>query len=106
METVSVSEFKATCLALLDKVKRTGRPILVTRRGEPIAQVVTPPNRELPRSWLGSSLLGGGTTWAIGSPRLVTRMGRPVRFTLSKSARQVALNLDTGTVSMPRLYYG
>ncbi len=53
METVSVSEFKATCLALLDKVKRTGRPILVTKRGEPIAQVVPPPKRELPHSWLG-----------------------------------------------------
>ncbi|PYV02331.1 MAG: type II toxin-antitoxin system Phd/YefM family antitoxin [Acidobacteria bacterium] len=53
METVPVSKFKATCLALLDKVKRTGRPILVTRRGEPIAQVVPPPKRELPSSWLG-----------------------------------------------------
>jgi prevent-host-death family protein len=43
MESVSVSEFKATCLALLQKVKRTGQPVLITRRGAPIAQVSPPP---------------------------------------------------------------
>ena len=32
-DEVTISKFKATCLALLAKVKRTGRPILVTRRG-------------------------------------------------------------------------
>ncbi len=53
METVSASEFKATCLALLQKVKRTGQPILVTRRGEPIAQLVPPPPAERPARWLG-----------------------------------------------------
>lgn len=54
METVSISKFKATCLALLDRVKQTGEPILVTRRGEPIAQVVPPPRPEKPKAWLGS----------------------------------------------------
>jgi len=29
-EVVTISKFKATCLAVLDKVKRTGRPVLVT----------------------------------------------------------------------------
>jgi len=53
METVSVSEFKATCLALLQKVKLTGQPILITRRGEPIAQVVPPPPAERPARQLG-----------------------------------------------------
>ena len=53
-ETVSISQFKATCLALLDKVKKTGQPILVTRRGEPIALVTPPPPAEKPLSWLGS----------------------------------------------------
>ncbi len=43
METVSVSKFKATCLALLKKVQKTGQPILITRRGEPLTQVGPPP---------------------------------------------------------------
>lgn len=53
-ETVTISHFKATCLALLAKVKRTGRPILVTRKGEVIAQILPPPPPEKPQSWLGS----------------------------------------------------
>ena len=51
--TISISEFKATCLAVLDRVKRTGQPILVTRRGEPIAQVIPPLPAERSKTWLG-----------------------------------------------------
>jgi hypothetical protein len=34
---------------------------------------------------------GGGSITAIGFPRFVTKTGRPVRFTFSSTARQVAL---------------
>jgi len=54
MGTVPISKFKATCLALLDRVKRTGRPLMITRKGEPVAQVFPPPAPEKPESWLGS----------------------------------------------------
>ena len=54
MERVPISKFKAACATLLDRVKRTGQPILVTRRGEPIAQILPPPPSERPASWLGS----------------------------------------------------
>jgi len=42
-----ISQFKARCLAVLARVKRTGEPVLITRFGEPIAEVVppTPPER-------------------------------------------------------------
>jgi len=39
MKTVAVSEFKARCLALLEDVARTGEPLLVTKRGKPLARV-------------------------------------------------------------------
>lgn len=52
-ETITISRFKATCLAVLDRVKKTGRPIVVTRRGEPIAQVLPPPTTGRP-DWIGS----------------------------------------------------
>lgn len=68
MEQVPISKFKATCLALLDRVKRTGQPILVTRRGEPIAQVLPPPPPEHPASWLGAFRETGRIVGDILSP--------------------------------------
>jgi prevent-host-death family protein len=68
MERVPISKFKATCLALLDQVKRTGRPILVTRRGEPIAQIQPPPPPQRPASWLGSFRDSGRIVGDIVSP--------------------------------------
>lgn len=53
IETIAISKFKATCLSVLERVKRTGRPVLVTRRGEPVAQVVPPPAAERRESLLG-----------------------------------------------------
>ncbi len=68
MEIVSISEFKATCLALLEKVRRTGQPILVTRRGEPIAEVVPPSRGPLTERWLGSASSTGRITGDLVAP--------------------------------------
>ena len=53
MDTVAISEFKAKCLVLLEQVKKTGKPLNITRRGELIAQVIPPPLSPKPASWLG-----------------------------------------------------
>jgi antitoxin (DNA-binding transcriptional repressor) of toxin-antitoxin stability system len=39
MQTIKASEFKAKCLALMDEVARTGRPLLVTKNGKPVAEL-------------------------------------------------------------------
>ena len=54
MDTMAISKFKATCLAVVQRVKRTGRPILITRFGEPMAEVVPPSRRASKGAWLGS----------------------------------------------------
>ena len=54
MDVITISQFKATCLAVLDNVKRTGRPVLVTRHGKPIAIIDPPPPPKKRESWLGS----------------------------------------------------
>jgi prevent-host-death family protein len=54
MESMAISEFKATCLAVLERVRRTGVPVLITRRGEPIAEVVPPSQPAGSDNWLGS----------------------------------------------------
>jgi len=53
MEKVTISEFKATCLRLLLNMKKTGHPLLVTRKGEPVALVSQPPPPPRPKAWLG-----------------------------------------------------
>ncbi len=49
-----ISKFKATCLATLERVRRTGRPLRVTRFGKPVADVVPPAPEARTKSWLGS----------------------------------------------------
>jgi prevent-host-death family protein len=63
MREVAISEFKAKCLGILEEVRKTRKPIRVTRFGKPVAEVVpaTPP--ELPKQWLGSM---AGTIKIVG----------------------------------------
>jgi prevent-host-death family protein len=49
---IAVSKFKATCLSVLEDVRKTRRPVRVTKRGKPIAEVVPLP-AEPYKSWLG-----------------------------------------------------
>jgi prevent-host-death family protein len=63
METMAISRFKATCLAVLERVRTTGEPILVTRRGVPVAEVVPPSRARGPKRQLG---LGAGSARIVG----------------------------------------
>jgi prevent-host-death family protein len=54
METIPVSKFKATCLAVLQRVTRTGRPVIITRFGQPVAEVLPPQRRASREDWLGA----------------------------------------------------
>jgi prevent-host-death family protein len=53
LEEIAISKFKATCLAVLKRVRRTGQPIRVTRFGEPVAEIVPPSPAARPEGWLG-----------------------------------------------------
>jgi len=72
-ETMPISRFKATCLAVLERVRRTRKPVLVTRFGEPIAEIVPPSVRERPQSWLGAlegtGRIDGDIVAPAGDPR-------------------------------------
>lgn len=71
-DSISISEFKATCLAVLERVRRTGRPLLITRRGEPIAEVYPPSSQAERRGWLGamrgSAVVTGDLVEPAGEP--------------------------------------
>jgi prevent-host-death family protein len=40
MREIAISEFKAKCLGILEEVRKTRKPIRVTRFGKPGAEVV------------------------------------------------------------------
>ena len=54
--TIGAGEFKATCLALLDAVARTGRSVVVTKRGKAVARLV-PLEKRTPRRPFADSIV-------------------------------------------------
>ena len=40
MRTVKASEFKAKCLKIMDEVAATGEPVVITKHGGAVAQLV------------------------------------------------------------------
>ena len=45
MRSITATEFKAKCLAILDRVERTGEGVTISKRGRPVAQLVPPTPR-------------------------------------------------------------
>jgi prevent-host-death family protein len=74
MKEVPISEFKIRCGALIERVHRTRKPLRVTRRGKPIADIVptTAIKPVMDRAkWIGSmkgtaKILGDIVSPAIG----------------------------------------
>jgi prevent-host-death family protein len=71
MKSVAVSEFKAHRLSLLDDVARTGEPILVTKRGKPLARITPSGNSAIarPQDTLRGSVTYEGDLLAPVVPR-------------------------------------
>jgi len=40
MTTIKASLFKATCLALMDRVNETGEEIIITKNGRPVSRLL------------------------------------------------------------------
>ncbi len=40
MKEMAAGEFKARCLAIMDRVRESGEPILITKHGKPVAKLV------------------------------------------------------------------
>lgn len=54
MKEVPISEFKAKCLALMDQVQKTKKPIRITRFGKPVVEVIPPSSEAGGADWIGS----------------------------------------------------
>ena len=52
---IGAAQFKATCLELLDRVRESGRDIVVTKHGKPVAKVVSyAEEKKRPTRFIGS----------------------------------------------------
>jgi prevent-host-death family protein len=40
MEEIAASKFKVSCLSVIERVRKTRKPIRVTRYGKPVAEIV------------------------------------------------------------------
>ncbi|MGO9604887.1 MAG: type II toxin-antitoxin system Phd/YefM family antitoxin [Candidatus Binataceae bacterium] len=54
MKHIGISEFKANCGRILERVAKSRRPVLVTRFGKPVAEIVPPPRPAQHGNWMGS----------------------------------------------------
>ncbi len=54
---VTATHFKAHCLRLLEDVRRTRQPLVVTRHGKPVAQIGPPATGDTPVNSLKGSVL-------------------------------------------------
>jgi prevent-host-death family protein len=54
MQQITATQFKARCLRLLDEVSETGEPLVITKRGRPVARLEPP---EPPADLRGSAKL-------------------------------------------------
>jgi prevent-host-death family protein len=68
MEEISISKFKATCLGVLERVRKTKKPIRVTRFGEPVAEVMPPSAKGMKKPELGCMAGTARITGDIVSP--------------------------------------
>lgn len=52
MKKIAAGEFKAKCLALMEEVRSTRQPIVITKRGKPVAKLV-PVGNGKKDDWIG-----------------------------------------------------
>jgi prevent-host-death family protein len=51
MKTIPAAAFKAKCLTLMEDVQSTRRPLIITKRGKPVAKLV--PTDEVSDDFIG-----------------------------------------------------
>jgi len=66
MKTIAAGKFKDVCLKTLDEVARTKAPVVITKRGLPVAKLVPCPPPAPRRTLAGSVLSEVGDPFGTG----------------------------------------
>ena len=67
-EKIPISEFKATCLAVIERVRTTRQPVLITRFGLVVAEINPPPPVDRQPGWVGRMVGQGRIVGDLISP--------------------------------------
>ena len=66
MRTIAAGKFKDVCLKMLDEVAITRTPVVITKRGKPLAQLVPYVAPDRVRSLAGSIIRETGDPYGTG----------------------------------------
>jgi prevent-host-death family protein len=69
MVDISISEFKAKCLGLIEQVHKTRKPLRITRHGRPVAEVI-PAGPDRTRAFVGDMVGTGKIVGDIVAPAI------------------------------------
>jgi len=69
MKSIQISEFKAHALRILDTISKTKEPVVITRRGKPLAEVIPYISRE------GAAKPGGLASTLLFEKDVVSPLG-------------------------------
>ena len=87
MRTMPAGEFKARCLRVMEEVNKYRTPVVITKKGRPVAKLVPPdaPATDVFGCMAGTARIVGDVqapvlaadTWRAASRRSVARRARP-----------------------------
>jgi prevent-host-death family protein len=66
MKSIAAGKFKDICLKTLDEVEATRTPVVITKRGRPVAKLVPYVQRASPSSLVGSVVKEAGDPYGTG----------------------------------------
>ena len=86
MRTMPAGEFKARCLRVMEEVKKYRTPVVITKKGRPVAKLVPPdePANDVFGCMAGSARIVGdieapvlaAQTWQAGGDKTATRRAK------------------------------
>lgn len=66
MKSIAAGKFKDLCLKMLDDVAATRTPVIITKRGRPVAKIVPISSAKASPSLVGSVLAEDGDPFSTG----------------------------------------
>jgi prevent-host-death family protein len=93
MKTMGAGEFKARCLRVMEDVKKYRTPVVITKKGRPVAKLVPPdaPTSDVFGCMAGTARIVGDVEASVLPSEMWGAMGRTPRTGVKRSrARQAA----------------